>query len=187
VYSFLECRSLPGEAEVLIAKWPRQANIDSWMTGMRFSAKVEEPVTCRLHQDYRGRLLSVFNDEILLMRTDLLALLRKAGVDNLDAYTAQVVSAEGAIVSEDYKAINVVGLIAGADLASSNWASSGERVISVDFDSVVLRKDLPRGPKLFRLAECVTGLVVHDDVRRVVEGAGGFPDLLFVAPDEWIG
>jgi len=188
MYYFLECRSLEGEEDVLISEWPRQPDIDSWMTGLRFGVPVEEPVVCRLHPDHRGQLLPLFNDEILLIRHDLFDLLQSAGVDNMDAYRAHIAAPTGEVVSEDYLAVNVIGLVAAADMEESQWRnSSGESLVSVDFDAVVLRPDIPADLKMFRLAECVTGLLVRADVRKAIQDSGRFRNVLFIPPEEWVG
>jgi hypothetical protein len=42
-----------------------------------------------------------------------------------------------------------------------------------------------KGALMFRLAECITAIVIHDSVKRTIESAG-IDTLEFVSPDKWV-
>ena len=54
-----------------------------------------------------------------LFHRDLVAALRECGVDNFDAYSTKIVDIESGAASEDYLAVNFIGLVKAADMATS--------------------------------------------------------------------
>ncbi len=114
-------------------------------------------------------------------------MLAEAGVDNLDTYPVRITDTETGEVCEDYRAVNVLGLVAAADMDASNWTDpTGRGLASVDFDGVAIDPAKTHGLRMFRMAECVSGVLVADVVRVALEEAGGF-GLRFVQPENWIG
>ena len=89
-------------------------------------------------------------------------------------------------VYSSYKAVTLVGLIACADLGASEHVSYGTPVVDVDFDSLVIDETRTYGALVFRLAECVTGIVVHEKVKQCLEDRG-IKYLDFLLPAEWVG
>lgn len=59
-------------------------------------------------------------------------------------------------------------------------------MVSVDFDSLAIDAARARGALMFRLAESVSGIVVHESVRKAVEAAG-IDSLSFTVPADWAG
>ena len=131
-------------------------------------------------------MLELWDAPLPLMTRRLYEALRKAGVDNVDAYTAEIVNPKSG-QTWDYVAFNIVGKIPAADLEKSKIApSSTERGISMDFDSLSIDERAARGALLFRLAESVNAIVVHECVKRHVEQIG-IDTLTFVVPEHWAG
>ena len=87
----------------------------------------------------------------------------------------------------DYKAFNVVGLVAAADMRASTLMGTSEgEMIDADFDRLVIDESRAAGFKLFRLAENVSAIIVDDEIRRRVEESG-IPGLIFYESGEWSG
>jgi hypothetical protein len=87
----------------------------------------------------------------------------------------------------NYMAVNIIGVVAAADLGQSVYEDPwGQGQIDMDFDSLVIDPKKAGGGKLFRLAECVSGIVIHRSVKEYLESKGGF-GLSFVHPSDWIG
>ncbi|MFK8017515.1 MAG: hypothetical protein AB8G17_18980 [Gammaproteobacteria bacterium] len=129
----------------------------------------------------------MFKRKVLLFREDMLKALGKAGVDNLELYPAELTDPTSGDTFSDYKAVNILGLVACADLGKSDWqAPSGSAIIDVDFDSLVIDENKTRGLTLFRLAECVSAIMVHESVVEQLH-ADGIENLDFVEPKDWIG
>jgi len=187
-YYVMECRAPAGQAEAMVAEWPDIPGIDSWWSGARFEQRIEEPVRCVLHPHYTDGLLPLFNDEILLMTRHLLECIRGAGVNNLDCYQAVLIDPNTGHEYKEYLAVNVVGVVSAANLSGSSVApGSADRLVSVDFDGISINLEAALGFKLFRLAENVSAVLVHESVRQAVKGCKGFESVQFLQPGEWIG
>lgn len=124
--------------------------------------------------------------QVPLFREDFVAALRKAGADNLDTYDTLVEDPDSGTTSRQYKAVNIVGLVAAADMAKSEaTVHPGGPVVDVDFDRLVLDESRARGALMFRLAESTAAIFVHDQLRRSLLEAG-FQNLDFIEPENSI-
>jgi hypothetical protein len=120
------------------------------------------------------------------MSTQLLEVLLATGVGNIDAYDAELVSEDGRVRLQGYKAFNVIGLVAAADMAQSRFAPDNpSRSLDASFDSLALNSDRIRGLLLFRLAEYSSAVVVHRSVRQAIEDAG-ITGIVFRKPAEFL-
>src|SRR5262245_54011844 len=112
---------------------------------------------------------------IPLMTRRLVDALRASGVDNLQTYDTRLVEPRGPNPPPEnhYLAVNLVGLVAAADLQKSKLNPEvKERLISVDFHSLAVDKAKARDQLLFRLAENTSVILAHERVRESVEKAG---------------
>ena len=157
-----------------------------WTTGRRFSSPIPTPVEVFLDPWYPGVMVPMFDRGILLFSDAMIAALQEAGVDNLDCYPAVIKDTVKGITYKDYKAVNIIGIIACADLGKSKHTAFGDPLIDVDFDSLAIDEAKTRDALMFRLAECVSGIVVHEKVKEHLE-AKGIAYLDFTPPGEWVG
>jgi hypothetical protein len=126
---------------------------------------------------------------IPLMSRRLVTALQASGVDNLQTYETQLVAAQGTPppAADHYLAVNIIGLVAAADMQKSKLNPAvRETLISVDFHSLSVDPAKARGLLLFRLAENVSAVIVHEHVREIVEKRG-IDTLTWLNPDEWAG
>ena len=126
---------------------------------------------------------------IPLMTRRLVSALREAGVDNMQTYDTRLESVEGSNPPppDRYLAVNIVGRVAAADLGKSDInAETPERIISTDFHSLSIDESKARDFLMFRLAENITAVLVHERVREHVERRG-IDALTWLAPEEWAG
>jgi hypothetical protein len=159
----------------------------SWGEGTRFEDSPPEPVRAEVKPDYPGAMAELWDDPVPLMTKRLLTALQDAGVTNLDTYDAEIYDPTEDRTYDNYVAFNIIGKISAADLNQSSYdATLPERMISMDFDSVIIDEQATRGALLFRLAESVNAIVVHEKVRQHLE-ASGIDTLTFIPPEEWAG
>src|SRR5687768_6374706 len=159
----------------------------NWQTGSRFDDPPPVPVRVTLNPDFPGVLVPMFDAGILLLEKKMVGALRDAGVDNLDTYDALLEDPATGNVVNSYAAVNIIGAVAVADLANSNFsAPSGTPLIDADFASLAIDETAANGLLMFRLAESVNGIVIHDTVRAHLV-AKGIPYLDFTPPAEWVG
>ena len=158
-----------------------------WMHGVR----VDDPglVRCSVDPDRPGKLSALYEYlDVPLIRLDLLAQLQAAGVDNLQLFEANIVDPTTGVEHTNYRAFNILGLVSGADMGASQLMHPGSLTgIDHDFASLVFdREKLRPDLLLFRLAESVNAIVVHEKVRRQIE-ASGIEGMVFYASGEWSG
>ena len=159
-----------------------------WNGGHIIEEPIVEPLVYTLDPDYPGNTLAMYSVSELLVRDDLMAALRRAGVDNLQTFRAVIVDPATGQRHEDYSAVNIVGLVAAADMAASTTMAQAEEGVpeGIGFDSLVIDVTKPGGVLMFRLAESVNAIVVHERVRKQIE-ADGIPGMTFWEPGEWAG
>jgi len=163
--------------------------LDNWMGGERWGVNVPKDLVFEIDEDDEGAMLPFFEDVIPLMRTDLIAELRAAGVDNIDDYPAIVRETRTGREYDDYRAVNIIGAVRGADVSRSDIDPSsfdGELLIDAVFRRLVLDESAIEGLLLFRLAENVSIILIHQDVRDHLTRTG-IESLSFIHPAEWGG
>jgi hypothetical protein len=182
-YLVLACDRTPDPAA--IQQRPANFNAVHWMLGRPLdppAAPLEFTLDPR-----RGRNLSeLYIEGALLMREDLLKAFEAAGVDNLQAFPAVIIDPRGNVRHENYRAVNVVGVVSAVKEDSTRRleAGAGQMVDSV-FVHLEVENQRPRGLLMFRLAESVRTVLVHDVVVAAVEAAG-FPGMSFYSPEDWV-
>jgi hypothetical protein len=155
-----------------------------WKLGRRFTTPVPNPVECEVVSS--GVMVNLFQGAGLLMSERLVKALQEAGVDNLDVYPAVIRNTRTGETRNDYRAVNIIGMVSCANMAESNTPAAAGDLIDVPFDGLVIDEDRTGGALMFRLAEAIAGIVVHEKVKKHLEAAG-FDDLSFEDPKEWIG
>jgi hypothetical protein len=139
-----------------------------WITG-RMMQTPPEPMKVEFWVRGGDGLAELFLDSIPLFRDDLLAALQEAGVDNLQMCDVSLTSLEGRMVP-GYHAVNVVGLVAAADLSKSHYTdTTGTGVIAVGFRKLVVDERAAANLLLFRLAESIASIVVHERVKAALD------------------
>ncbi|HET9985775.1 MAG TPA: hypothetical protein VFQ38_19410 [Longimicrobiales bacterium] len=185
MYYMLSCFGPMDRDRATIGEVPEIEGV-SWMTGQRIAVPLRTPIEVDLDTSEGDALVPMFNSGILLLREDMVAALREAGVDNLDVYDAIIHDRDTGVDHRNYKAVNIVGAVACADLGASQHVAHGEPVIDVDFDGLVIDESKTGGALMFRLAESINGIIVHESVKDHLERAG-IPYLDFIEPSEWVG
>lgn len=185
MYYMLRCLAPMDRNRAALRNIPHFEGV-SWISGVRIDVELPDPIALELKADEGDAMVPMFQRGVLIMTNDMIAALHEAGVDNLDCYNAVIRDQKTGAVHSNYKAVNIVGVIACADLSASEHVSHGTPVVDVDFDRLVIDKTKTYGALMFRLAECVTGIVVHEKVKQCLEDSG-IKYLDFTSPEEWVG
>ncbi|ACR10753.1 conserved hypothetical protein [Teredinibacter turnerae T7901] len=151
-----------------------------WFRGTPFPVELPNPLYFQLEPkedgnpdvaEYLPPFLEGFSCP--LFRDDLLEILYACGVDNFDVYSAEILDPDSGKVYKNYKAVNIIGAVAAADMEKSEYVlSDGIPLIDVPFDKLVLRKDEIQDLLIFRLAENLTTILVHESIRNVLLDKG---------------
>lgn len=156
-----------------------------WNSGMQFGTAPITRMIATIPASQAGEVLEMHTATLPLMTVRLAEALKAAGVDNIDYYSAEIHDEQSGVHITTHLAFNIVGTVAAANLKKSILSGDQSPMIAGSFDSLTIDSGKVRGAKLFRLAEAVMGIVVHESVKRTIERAG-IDTLTFVPPAEWI-
>jgi hypothetical protein len=155
--------------------------VKSWALGRPFtSPQLPDPINLNLVAigEFKGEPPEMFDEYMCLMSAKMIDVLKKSGVDNLETYPAKLVDSTNER-AYDYFAVNIIGMVAAADLGKSDWENlDGEAKIDTAFTSLVVKPETARGLPIFRLAESTGTILVHERIKSALE-AGGFKTLRF--------
>ena len=192
MYFIVDCtwpESENGEALMRIDNTFRLGEVRTWKSGKPHKPErltFEQPVRIAFEplRGYRGLPIELLDLGIPIMSDRLHRAIVGAGVTNVEWFDVSLRDPTGQEYA--YKAYNVVGLIAAADLAKSDWSStSGKPTTDVSFDHLVIDPARAGDALLFRLAENVNALMIHQHVRHAIERAD-IDTVRFIAAENWV-
>lgn len=134
----------------------------------------KEPIRLEIEPGYENAPFPTFLEmPIPIMNTKTLETIRSAGVNNVDAYRAELYYADGRLASKDYFVVNIIGVIAASDMDKSVYdPNQPDRLISMSFDALTIDERKTFGFLMFRLAENITTVLIHEQVKQAIEEAG---------------
>lgn len=186
-YTVLQCFGERGVPVAGMGASPLVSGVDSWIKGLPILEPVERPIVMELDPEEPGTLLDLYQLDVLIMSRRLVDALVEAGVDNLQVFDLVLIDPPTGTRIDTHRLVNIVGAVACADMSRSKVVGTrGPAMMDVDFDSLAIDESRAAGFLLFRLAECLTAIVVHDRVRRHLV-ARGFTSLTFQPPAEFVG
>ncbi len=130
-----------------------------------FTAVVDEEEGFEISAYYPGKNL---------FSRQMIDTIRACGVDNLQAFPARIKNGATGAIIDDYVVVNVIGVVAAADLAASkSQPLAGGKF----FDELVVDEKKAGGLLMFRLAESRIEIIVAEPVAKALQ-AGKFVDLV---------
>lgn len=159
-----------------------------WYHGAKLDEDFDVPLVYTLDPKRPGNIPAMINDTAYpVMRVDLAEALAAAGVDNLQLFPAVIRDPSTGVQHTNFKAFNIVGVVAAADMAKSDrMDTTDSAMIDVDFRSLAIDEKKAAPFRLFRLAESVNAIIVDDIVKAEVERRG-IPGMVFYEPEDWSG
>jgi hypothetical protein len=159
-----------------------------WRSGRPLTVPVTPPLVYTLNTHYPGDPKAMYYEQAVpVMRDDVIEALRKAGVDNIEYFDAILENPLTGQQLLNYKAFNIIGAVSAADMdASELMGTSSSTMGDADFHALVLDESRINGQLLFRLAENLSAIVVHESVRKAIEAAG-IPGFIFYGRGGWSG
>lgn len=152
---------------------------DNWIAGMPFTKPPAEPIIVNIDED-EGELIPIF-DSLPVASQEFVDALLDVGVDNIVTYDVVLQSRnDNNLTIHGYKAINIIGLIKAASPDTKFLTDS--RHIDASIESFQVASDVTKGTYMFRLAESISTIVVHEKVKSHLE-ANGFKNLRFTPLD----
>lgn len=159
-----------------------------WVHGGRLDEDFPVPLVYTLDARRPGTVMEMYDDVAYPLMSDrLVAALHAAGVDNLQLFPAVIRDPASGAEHRNYKAFNVVGVVAAADMAKSKTMPMNDStMIDVSFESLAIDEAKAAPFRLFRLAENVSTIVVDDVVKTEVERRA-IPGMVFYEPEYYSG
>ncbi|TEW51922.1 imm11 family protein [Psychromonas algicola] len=118
----------------------------------------------------------------LMFSDQLVNLLTKLGVDNIQYFDADVTYAPtGEKVG--YKVANIVDIVGGLDLEKSDVILSRQGNV-LEIEAMCLDESKLSGHQIFRLQESIMHVVVHKSIKEAIESAG-MTGVMFITDDEY--
>ena len=159
----------------------------SWTSGEPVAFEDGSTLVYVLDDDHDGDPLAMYQGACPVMRHDLVEALTSAGVDNIQYLPAVLEDRQRGIRHAKYKACNIVGGVACADMEKSDLVETAEAGLGdMNFRNLVLDESKMRGLLLFRLAEKLDVVVVSERVRQTIERRQ-VAGMVFYGPGEWPG
>ena len=155
-----------------------------WIEGAPLSGAIAEPLVYEIEDGDEGAMGAFIRTAAPLMAKDLVETIQACGVDNLDLYAAIIRELATGREYHNYWAVNVVGVINGADPAQS--VSTSLDGLGTWFERLVIDPNATRQALMFRLRGSLSKIIVHRRVKEAIE-AGGFPLLQFISTDDFSG
>jgi hypothetical protein len=140
-----------------------------WTMGVRSKAQVEEPIPCKLQPESADPPPDLILT-IPIFSTRLIEVLKGVGVKNMDLYQVALHHPTLGKTYTDYRAVNIIGRIACADLKQSQYLPDHEAPL-MKFEKLVLDEAKTLGVPMFRLAESTLYILVSEKVKQAVEAA----------------
>jgi hypothetical protein len=134
-----------------------------WWTGARLGGSIDLPLRYEIDEEDEGELGSYLNESAPLLAEPLVNAMSAAGVTNIEVFDAVLRETRTSTEHSNYKAVNIVGIIKGADPSASDIESLeglGSWVRRFRLDESVAKGEL-----VFRLRESPSVVVVHRRVR----------------------
>jgi len=186
MYYMLECYGPDEEDMAAIGDWPHFEGVN-WNLGRVITTFIQVPIVVDLDPQFQGLMMPMFDSGLLLFSDEMINALHRSGIDNFQCFDAIVRDTVNDIEYKTYKVINIIGIISAANLDESIYSAHDRtKLIDMDFESLSIDESKAEGRYMFRLAESVNGIVVHERVKRALE-EHKIQHLDFVLPEEWIG
>jgi hypothetical protein len=171
----------------LLGATPLPPGAISWRVGQRFPNPPAEPIVIEMNATHSDQLCTWYDVDAVIMPRALLDTLRAFGVDNLDAYSALIRHPKTGFQTEDYVAVNLIGLVSAVDIGSSNVVGgSSDHKLDTDFEGFAIDPAKAHDLPMFRLAENTSAILVHERLRDHLKAAG-FSMLRYMKPEKFVG
>jgi hypothetical protein len=162
-----------------------------WRVGATITVPVPDPIETDLKPfnpqsaDHSPNMPALLAGNCPVWRDDLVEAMRSFGVTNLQLFNTAVRDPDNGKVYTNYKSVNILGLMAAADMGKSQATvhPGGPALLDVDFDKLVVDESKTHDALIFRLAESTGAILVHERLRDFLVGKN-FDDVVFHDPKE---
>lgn len=163
-YYFLRQNLFEETNTIEICGHTSETEIYRWLDGIRINADL--PVfTLFLDPVYGETFPDFFDTTIPVMSDKLIATLRSAGVDNIDAYPLILKREDTGEEFYNYFVVNIVGHADALDAEKTIVKGKSFKT----YHRVHINPDLAKGLKCFRLDHGPELIVIHEEIKKKIE------------------
>jgi len=141
-----------------------------WSAGIYYPDPLPEPIICELNPKRGDKLRDVYLVDLPVFSNRLISVLHECGVDNIQLYKAELHNEKGEKFDE-YKAANIVGTVACANLELSEYFADTEPPL-MDFRKLVIDESKIETMQFFRLAECTATIILSERIKNKIDASG---------------
>jgi len=128
---------------------------------------VDNPMIFTTNAKAGDAMLDFEDSSFPIMSKRFLKILQDAGVDNLQTFPIIIKSNEDGTIWEDYYGVNILGMIACADLSKSTYTEIMPG--HYRFRELAIDAEKAKGALLFRLQEHSPTIIMHRSVGRHIK------------------
>ncbi len=135
----------------------------------------------------RGRMtdhISITGFPGEIFSTKAFELLKAMSIENIEPLDFEIYDPEQDETYDNYKVVNIVGLVDCVDLDSSDLMLYADGDIRIIEKLVLDESKIPEEMKIFRLEKFKLLIVVHDDIKKAFEAAG-ITGCVFYRPEDY--
>lgn len=194
MYFVLRCPPIlnqNGELLVEIQNNDEVGDVWEWGSGDQFDedeiSSIPSPISMEVeyYRAYEGLPNELRDIGVSVMSKRLKEALNKAGVDNIDFYPVILTHPESGRTFE-YAAYNLIGKVAATDLEQSEIVNYDNKLVAdVGINKLVLDETKTNNLLMFRLAENLSTILIHESVKKAIENSG-IDTLTFIEPENYM-
>lgn len=194
MYYIMQCHPPTTDADEALLEIHNDIDVGDvyfWNDGLPLpqDEKQSIPKIINIHYDvfqgYNGLPPDMEDLGVSIMSERLKDALDSAGINNIEYFPATLINNQNG-EKHQYFAFSLVGLVAIADMSSSDYESfDGNPVGDVSFYELKIDETKAKGLPIFRLAEDSSAIMVHESIKKVIEEAG-IDTIKFIKPDEYV-
>lgn len=141
-----------------------------WTMGVYWEDPISQPIKLNIDPDSGTDMPDAFFVGIPLFSERLLNLLNSWGVDNIQTYDALLTDARNNHVYNNYKAVNIVGMVSCANLEKSKYIE-GSGPPLMYFEHLIIDEGKISGSLMIRLAESASVILVTEKIaKKIIDG-----------------
>ena len=138
----------------------------SFISGSKITVELDTPLVYTTNAKADDAMVDFSRGSVTLLSKRFLKLLEGAGVDNLQVFPAIIKSEKDETIWEDYFSVNVLGMIACADLSKSTYSEIMPG--HYRFRELAIDAEKAKDALLFRLHEHSPSIIVHKSVLKYI-------------------
>ncbi len=189
MFYVLKCIKYSGGYLKIIDQEPEIKGVQfgAFDSGVKIDVPVPQPIVFELDPMVKGDMPIFFNNPYPIMHEDFITTLIDFGINNIDCYDVMIHDKDTGEKWENYKIVNIIGVVSAANMDKSEYDDTQSQLISVLFDRLVIDSNKTYGLNIFRLAQKLSVILVSESLKNYIESFERYDHVVFIKPEEFAG